>query len=217
MTYCSRKLTKSELKYAQIEKECLASLWACEKFSHYVVGMKSFKLLTDHKPLVPLIYTQDLDKAPLRCQRMLMRLRGFSLHAENVPGKHLIVPDALSRSPIGRPNQSDTFAEEVQCYVDSLENSRPLTDKLLEQIQKATGDDSILQKAINHTRNGGPTHLKSIYRSELRDYFAIRSALSESRGLLLYKNRIVIPETLRHKILRNIHEGHLGLTKCRAR
>lgn len=105
----------------------------------------------------------------------------------------------------------------VQCYVDSLENSRPLTDKLLEQIQKATGDDSILQKAINHTRNGGPTHLKSIYRSELRDYFAVRSALSESRGLLLYKNRIVIPETLRHKILRNIHEGHLGLTKCRAR
>lgn len=112
MAYCSRKLTNTELKYAQIEKECLASLWACEKFSHYVVGMKSFKLLTDHKPLVPLIYTQDLDKAPLRCQRMLMRLRGFSLHAENVPGKHLIVPDALSRSPIGRPNQSDTFAEE---------------------------------------------------------------------------------------------------------
>lgn len=217
VAYCSRKLTSAELKYAQIEKECLASLWACEKFSRYIVGLKSFKLLTDHKPLVPLINTQDLDKAPLRCQRMLMRLRGYSLHAEHVPGKHLIVPDTLSRSPIGRPNQGDTLAEEVECYVDLLENSRPLSDKLLEQIQQATEGDSILQEAINHTRHGWPTHMNSIYRRELRDYFVTRSELSESRGLLLYRNRIVIPETLRSEVLRSIHDGHLGLNKCRAR
>ena len=128
VAYCSRKLSSTELKYAQIEKECLASLWACEKFSRYIVGLKSFKLLTDHKPLVLLINTQDLDKAPLRCQRMLMRLRGYSLHAEHVPGKNLIVPDTLSRSPIGRPNQTEAFPDEIECYVDLLENSRPLTD-----------------------------------------------------------------------------------------
>lgn len=217
VAYCSRKLTSAELKYAQIEKECLASLWACEKFSRYVVGLKSFKLLTDHKPLVPLINTQDLDKAPLRCQRMLMRLRGYSLHAEHVPGKHLIVPDTLSRSPLGKLNEGDTLAEEVECYVDFVENSRPLTDKLLEQMQQATEGDSILQEAISHTRHGWPNHMNSIYRKELRDYFVTRSELSVSRGLLLYRNRIVIPETLRDEVLRSIHDGHLGLTKCRAR
>ena len=74
-------------------------------------------------------------------QRMFMQLRGYSRHAEHVPGKHLIVSDTLSRSPIGRPNQTETFADEVECYVDLLENSRPMTDRLLEQMQRTTGGD----------------------------------------------------------------------------
>ena len=105
-------------------------------------------------------------------------------HAEHVPGKHLIVLDTLSKSPFGTPNQTEAFADEVKCYVDLLENSRPLTDRILEQIQRATEGESILQEAINHTRHGWPIHMNSIFRSELRDYLAMRSELLESRGLL---------------------------------
>ena len=52
VAYASRSLSDTEANYAQIEKEALACVWACEKFSTYVLGMR-FMVETDHKPLLP--------------------------------------------------------------------------------------------------------------------------------------------------------------------
>ena len=71
-----------------------------EKFDRYLCGLEQFKLVTDHKPLVPLINSHSLDNIPLRCQRLLMRLMRFSPVAEYAPGKTFIIADTLSRSPL---------------------------------------------------------------------------------------------------------------------
>ena len=84
--YASRSLTDAETRYAVIEKEALAATWACEKFSDYILGM-SFTLETDHKPLVPLLSTTDLDKMPPRVLRFRLRMMRFSPVVIHVQGK----------------------------------------------------------------------------------------------------------------------------------
>ena len=68
VAYASRSMTKTECRYAQIEKEALATTWALEHWADLLVGM-TFRVETDHKPLVPLLSTKLIDELPLRIQR----------------------------------------------------------------------------------------------------------------------------------------------------
>ena len=72
VAFASHILTNAEVRYVQLEKECLASLWTSEWFSRYLMGLESFRLMTDHKLLVLMFNKYDIDQAPPRCQRLLM-------------------------------------------------------------------------------------------------------------------------------------------------
>ena len=209
----SRSFTPAETRYAQIEKELLASVWCCEHFTQYLYGGPQFTLHTDHKPLIPLINTRDLGNVPLRCQRLLIRLLRYNVHAVYVPGKDMTVADALSRAPISEaePILKDTQQDTEACV--AAVTAALCSPGKAKEIALATADDRILSKVLAYTQSGWPRSVTP----ELVPYFNARSSLSHSNGLLWYAQRLVIPSVLRKDTLAKLHTGHQGVHRCKAR
>ena len=65
IAFISQSLSDTEKRYAQIEKEALAVTWASERFKDYLIGLH-YTLETDHKPLVPLLSSKNLEDLPIR-------------------------------------------------------------------------------------------------------------------------------------------------------
>ncbi|MCG8431295.1 MAG: hypothetical protein MJA29_09000, partial [Candidatus Omnitrophica bacterium] len=216
VAFASRTLNEAEKRYAQIEKEALATVWTCEKFSQYLFGLETFTVLTDHKPLVPLMNDRDLDRVPLRCQRLLIRMMRYNAKFQHVRGKDLVISDALSRSPIGHDQLAVDLYEDVIAHVAAVCESWNVSVNKLRTIQQATAEDPILSQVVRHTIDGWPRYASSV-PYELRAYHEARNHLSVSDGLLIYDSRIAIPETLRTEMLNRIHDGHMGVTKSRER
>ena len=99
MTFASRTLTPTERGYAQIEKECLAIVFACERFNQYLFGRESVCVQSDQKPLET-IFAKPLTAAPKRLQGMLLRLQKFNLRVGYVKGSEMFLADTLSRAPL---------------------------------------------------------------------------------------------------------------------
>ena len=129
ISYISRSLTPTEQRYAQIEKEALAFTWACERFSDLLLGME-FHIHTDHKPLVPLFGSKNLEELPVRVQRFRLRMMRFKFTISHIPGKNLLLADALSRAPISEAVNEDLFLQqETAAYVSTVVQSLPATEK----------------------------------------------------------------------------------------
>ena len=98
VAFVSKNLTETEKRYAQIEKEYLAIVYACEKFNQYILE-KSTKIETDHKPS-EIILKKSLLCASKRLQRMLLRLQKYSLNVVYRAGSQFYLADFLSRAPL---------------------------------------------------------------------------------------------------------------------
>ena len=97
IAYSSKSLTDTETRYANIERELLAIVFACQRFNTYVLG-RPFTVESDHKPL-EMIHQKSLASAPPRLQRMLLQLQRYDVTIRYRPGKEMLLTDALSRCP----------------------------------------------------------------------------------------------------------------------
>ena len=211
--YASRSMTATEQRYAQVEKEALAATWACEKFADFLIGIPSFVLETDHRPLLALLKTKQLDELSPRIQRFRMRLMRYHYDIVYTAGKHLTTADALSRAPSGKPDDSDRKLEnDTTNFVHCIMQSVPATDKKLREIRDRQEEDDECQTVKKYCMTGWPQKSPP----GLKQYFILKSDLSVQEGILMYRHRIVIPSVMREETLQKLHAGHQGVAKTRA-
>ena len=101
-------------------------------------------------------------------------------------------------------------------YVNAVMEQLPASNTKLNEIRIETEEDEALQKVIETMKKGWPKH-KRICISTVKPYWSYKDDLTVVDGILLKGDKIVIPTKMRPEMLKKIHEGHLGISKCKWR
>uniref|UniRef100_A0A0A9YGK9 RNA-directed DNA polymerase n=1 Tax=Lygus hesperus TaxID=30085 RepID=A0A0A9YGK9_LYGHE len=215
ISYASRTLLPAEKNYSNIEREALGVAWSCDKFKDYIVGMR-VTIQTDHKPLVTLLQSKDIDDITPRLLRLRLRLMRYDYDLQYVPGKHLFIADTLSRNPIPHLPDSDTeLTKETDLFCYHVVATIQISDPNLILIREEQAKDRICQMLNKYSIEGWPD--KSQLQPSLSKFYSVKDEISQNEGFLLRGSRIIIPQGVQRFILSRIHEGHLGVTKCQQR
>ncbi|GFT90397.1 retrovirus-related Pol polyprotein from transposon 297 [Trichonephila clavipes] len=106
VVFASRTLSAAERNYTVTERECLAVVWALNKFRTYL-GSLPIKVITDHAALTHLTTGKNLSN---RMIRWALKLAEFNIEWKHWPGTQNTIADVLSTNPIG-----SIIGEKVNC------------------------------------------------------------------------------------------------------
>ena len=161
VAYASRALTSAETRYAQIEKELLAVVFACDHFDAYIYGRSRVNIETDHKPLKSIVQ-KPLNNAPKRLQRMLLQLQKYNLQWKYKKGTSMFLADTLSRAHLPE------VCLELATNLESIDHTEPMLlaiskDRLI-QIKHASIDDPTLQVLRKTIQQGWPEGKSEVHQ-----------------------------------------------------
>ena len=142
---------------------------------------------------------------------MMLRIQKYSFRVVWRKGKNLIIADTLSRAP--QPFTEPSNVEEYE--VHSVRNL-PISDVRIAEFREETSKDLILQMVQKYVNQGWPDS-KNAVPLEVRPFWCVRDELYVSEGLVLRREKLVVPISLRRSMLSKIHASHLGIEKCTAR
>ena len=205
--FTSKALTETQRGYVAIEIESLTVPWAVEKFHHFLYGC-NFILETDQKPLEAIL-SRSLNQATLHLQCILIRTLPYNFTVRYIPGPKNLLADCLSR--LG--HQEDTI-KLPKLHVYQISHQLPARSDSLQEIRQATQTNDELALLKHTIMSGWPANIRQIPQV-LHPYWTFREELTIKDGLILKGTQIVIPTKKHEAILKQIHENHLGLTKCK--
>ena len=210
VAFCSRSLTKAERNYAHIEKEGLSLVFAIKKFHQYLYGLK-FELVTDHKPLLGLFSeTKALpSRAAERIMRWALLLAGYDYKLIYRPGNLHANADGLSRLPLDR--EKGEGSSQIRSINLLNVDVFPVT---VDEVKVETRRDPELSKVLNRILKGWSDRDRK--DPELKQFSGKEDELTTDYGCVLWGGRVVIPCSLRNKVIDLLHEVHPGMARMKA-
>lgn len=175
LAYARRALSDTETRYATIEKEMLAIVFALEKWHQYTFG-RPLTVYSDHKPLEA-IMKKPLDRAPKRLQGMLVRALTYDIKVQYLKGNDMFLADTLSRASLPYTSVNDQEEFEIINALKYL----VMSDARIREIRQHTNDDLALQLLKQTIQEGWPDH-QSALPPLVVPYFSIRDELAVTDG-----------------------------------
>ena len=204
-------------------------VWALQKCRIFLQGLQHFKVVIDHRPLVPILndYTLDAVENP-RLQRLKEKTNLYSFIAIWQTGKDHAIPDALSRAPVNEQTPDDrqitqSVEQHVHCIssiliseVSTQQEQAHLSDPRLDDIKKAAQDDTTYQQLLPAVAHGFPISKETLSHS-LLPFWNARHELSPHDGLILKGFRLLIKYASRKSTMDALHDSHQGIERTKRR
>ena len=241
----SRFTHTAESRYAPIEGEALAVVYALDHARYFVLGCHDLLVAVDHKPLLSIFNDRSLDEIPNnRLRNLKEKTLRYRFKTVYIPGTKHKATDAVSRKPVGpinpdlmllpddvssasikeTHNQKEIMSDFLSSFQSSMEEDHNQAISALETIQVITwskiklamSSNTDMQLLLEFVDREFP-QCKGELPVSLQDFYRFKDHLTCIDGVVLYKDRIVVPPSLRADVLTLLHCAHQCVTRMIAR
>ena len=208
VVFASRTLSPAEKKYAQIDREGLAMVFAVTRFHKYLYG-RSFTLQTDHKPLLGLFH-EDRPIPPMasgQIQLWALTMANYEYQLQFKAGKKNCNADGMSRLPVPGAHCPSPQPAEVVLSM-SVIDATPATAAKVAQWTSKDPSLSLVQICPGRLASRGAQGLTVIEPTSTR---VIQYGRMLAAGIARHHST-----PGREQLLQALHEGHPGITRMKA-
>lgn len=198
ISFASKALTDTEKQYAQNQREALATVWAVEHFSFFLLG-RHFTLRTDAQGVTFILNRsrENTKRALTRADGWALRLSPYNYSVEYIRGRENIA-DPSSRLYVGN---DEAFNEQHSPWEIASLEANPVGFLTENELREETAVDTTIQSVIDALET-------EIWPKELSRFKSVSNDLSIHNGILIKNGCAVVPSKLREKTLSLAHDGH---------